>query len=166
MARRDDFIQNVISKTRHANGLPLTKETRQRMSLAASKRNAAREHSKGIGGTRSDIGHYVRSRWEANICRYFNYLYIPYGYETDTFLLQDGEKLIHYTPDFRIGPKYIEVKGWWDERSKKKKRLMLEQYPQILVEYIDESRYTQLEREYKMIIPNWEIKIRIKKGGQ
>jgi len=37
------------------------------------------------GGTRADLGIYVRSCWEANVCRYYNFMNIGWVYEIYTF---------------------------------------------------------------------------------
>lgn len=45
-------------------------------------------HSKS--GFRKDLGHSVRSSWEANVCRILNKYNIVYEYEKHTFKLKDG----------------------------------------------------------------------------
>ena len=37
---------------------------------------------------------------------------------------------------------------------------MLEQYPQIQINYIDEDKYMEIQKEYSKLIPNWEFKIK------
>jgi hypothetical protein len=64
--------------------------------------------------------------------------------------------LIHYKPDFKIFDFYIEVKGWWNEKSKLIRQLMAEQYPDILILYISEKEYKQLYTIYMDKISNWE----------
>jgi len=61
-------------------------------------------------GFRKDLGHSVRSSWEANFARILKYLNITYEYEKQTFDLGDTT----YTPDFYIPTKdtFYEVKGF------------------------------------------------------
>lgn len=166
--RRDTGqLDNWIEKARTIYGPKKpNKKTRYKISIAASKRNASREYSKGIGGIRKDIGHYVRSRWEANIARILKQLGIKYQYELEHFkLIKPDDSYITYTPDFKIGSQYIEVKGWWDIKSITKKDLMKEQYPDIPIYYIDEIEYRKLEGIYAKRITNWERKTRRPKEG-
>ena len=64
------------------------------------------------GGFRADLGHYVRSSWEADYARVLVYLGQPYEYESRTFVLtrSDGSTLT-YTPDFYLPDRdeFIEV---------------------------------------------------------
>lgn len=138
---------------------PITEQTRLKMSIAATKRSASRHYTKGIGGVREDIGHYVRSSWEANFCRYLKFQDINYTYEPDNFYLHLSDKTIIYTPDFKIAEgKYYEVKGWWDERSKLIRELMKNQHPAIEITYIDVGVYREIEKNFKDKIYGWETK--------
>ena len=138
----------------YKNGVSI--ETRNKMSLAASKRNASRTYTKGVGGIRKDIGHYVRSRWEANFARYLLYTGYQYEYETRVFILQHEDKTIRYTPDFKVEDRFYEVKGWWDPRSLLIKQLMSQQYPDVNIKYIDEEVYLKIEDQFKEKINEWE----------
>ena len=154
---RAEFCAELGRKIR---GKKLSKEVKRKLSIAASKRNAGNQYTKGKGGTRSDLGHYVRSKWEANIARVLKYLYSTYEYEPDTFPLNAGERFYCYTPDFRLktstGYRYIEVKGYWDEKSKIKKKLFAQQYPNIEITYIDHKEYLRWKNDYKDKVKNWE----------
>lgn len=153
--RREEFIK-MISLPRE----PISQETRRKMSILASERNANRVYTKGIGGTRNDIGHYVRSTWEANFARYLIYTNQKYKFEPNIFVLKNENKEIRYTPDFKVEDKYFEIKGWWNEKSLKIKKLMQDQYPDIKIEYIDEIVYKQLEKQFGDKINGWEFKSR------
>lgn len=67
----------------------------------------------GKRGFREDIGHYVRSSWEADFARLWKYLKAPYEYEKHRFDLDEFGK---YTPDFYLpeSNRYYEVKGRMD----------------------------------------------------
>src|SRR5262245_38786075 len=83
-------------------------------------------------GTRADLGIYVRSGWEANTARYYNWLIARgqlyrWQYEPDTFefpTIRRGSRF--YTPDFKLWdtaasvPYYVEVKGHMDQKSRTK----------------------------------------------
>ena len=61
-------------------------------------------------GYREDLGHFVRSTWEANFARVLNYLEVKYQYEPKRFQTPYGS----YCPDFYI-PKwktFVEIKGY------------------------------------------------------
>lgn len=140
-------------------GQKFSKEHREKLSIAAAARIAQSVYTKGVGGIRLDIGHYVRSSWEANICRLLVYLNIPYQFEKYKFTLMDidGKEII-YTPDYKIHNRFIEVKGWWTQKSLLLKKLMMEQYPEIRITYIDERFYNRVKRKYAAKIINWEFK--------
>jgi hypothetical protein len=119
------------------------------------------KYTKGIGGTRKDLGHYVRSRWEANICRWLKYLNINYYYEKDSFVLLDGITELIYTPDLKIFDNiYIEIKGWETDNSIRKRKLMPWQHPHVSIMYITEAEYKKISKEFKDIIPEWEYDTR------
>ena len=151
---RVDFVKAIGEEYRQT---PVSQETRNKHSKIASERMANRTYTKGVGGTRDDLGRYFRSRWEANVARILEYEGIPYEYETQTFLLlkEDGTE-VRYRPDFKLHDRWIEVKGWWDPRSKLIKQLMAEQYPSIQIEYIDEPPYKELKDYYGTRINFWE----------
>jgi hypothetical protein len=144
----------------HWGNLPpiVTAETRRKQSVAMSKRLASSTYTKGVGGHRKDIGHYVRSRWEANIARILIHEGLSYQFEPDIFVLINNEDELRYRPDFKVQGRYIEVKGWWNERSTLIRTLMSVQYPNIKIEYIDEPIYEQLQGYYAKHIPEWEQK--------
>lgn len=170
-------MPNQIFCSSRCFGLSRTEEVRQ---LGYANRGKTRspktksllslkalEHAKtrsspvlGQGGCREDIGHFVRSRWEANIARILNFEKIQYSFEKKSFPLKlsDGT-ILHYLPDFELHNRFIEVKGWWSPRALLKKKLMEEQYPDIKIEYISSSEYYSLEKYYSKIIDEWESKI-------
>lgn len=109
-------------------------------------------------GMREDLGHYVRSSWEADLARVFKYLGLSYQYEPHTFELTapDGHTLT-YTPDFYVPSedKYYEVKGWMDAVSARKIQLFNEQYPDHELVVIDKTRFAEFQMEYSHLV-QWE----------
>jgi hypothetical protein len=90
-------------------------------------------------GFRDDIGLFVRSGWEANIIRFLNKKGIAWQYEPKRVKLKDGST---YLVDLKIEWKgkvtFIEVKGWWDNDSKKKVNIFREDNTLLV---IDEKAY-------------------------
>ena len=112
----------------------------------------------GIGGIRKDLGHYVRSMFEANFCRILKHNHVKYFYERDTFILEDGTT---YTPDFFL-PKqniYIELKGRLFEKDKRKMELFKQNYTnlKLIVIYQDNYKWKRLNIMYRDKLNNWEI---------
>ena len=135
-------------------GRVVSEESRLNMSRAQAGRKAETSFTKGLGGFREDIGHYVRSSWEANIARILAYEGLSYEFEPDVLELKDGTDTIFYKPDFKLKDRYIEVKGWWTEKSLLIRELMSK--TDIRIEYIAEKEYRMLQNYYIDKIPNWE----------
>ncbi len=119
------------------------------------------------GGRREDLGGlYVRSSWEANYCRYLNWLVslgeiAAWEYEPDTFEfpgIKRGNRF--YTPDFKVmgngGVEYHEVKGHMDADSRVKLERMARYYPHVKVVLIDKEAYAAIRRDARYLVPNWE----------
>lgn len=125
--------------------------------------NTENSYSRCKGGFREDLNQYFRSKWEANIARYFNFLDIIWEYEPKRFHFEEIESgVLSYMPDFYLPQLdiWIEVKGWMDEKSK----LRLEYFKKFYPEYynklilVDEKKYYEIESDFKYIINNWELK--------
>lgn len=117
-------------------------------------------YSRCKGGIRSDLNCYFRSAWEANVARILNCKNIKWKYEIKRFFFEEiVDGVASYQPDFYLPEydKWIEVKGWMDQKSKVRLKLFQEQFPD---EYnklilIDEKYYNQLRDDYSYI-ENWE----------
>lgn len=109
---------------------------------------------------------FMRSTWERNIARYFEYLQKngeikEWEYEPQRFFFEGvnfGNRT--YLPDFRItdnsGYKYyVEVKGFMNSDSKTKLKRMKKYFPEIELQIIDQSRYAEISR-IAPILPEWE----------
>lgn len=104
---------------------------------------------------------FARSRWEANVAAYLQYL-------KDSELIKDWEHeaeeyrfeaikrgVMSYLPDFKVtrlnGSFYlIEVKGYMDDKSKTKLNRMKKYFPDIFIDLIEAKRYKQLEENSTM----------------
>ena len=109
-------------------------------------------------GFRADLGHYVRSSWEADFARVLNYCGMKYEYEPRRFTLQraDGGTLT-YAPDFFVPELHCwyEIKGWMDQRSAEKIRLFKEQYADERLVVIDKTQFAELQMRYRDLV-TWE----------
>lgn len=123
-------------------------------------------HTRAKGGTRPDIGIFVRSSWEANWARYLNWLkragqIATWEYEPCTFAFPVKRGARFYTPDFRVTEldssiHYDEVKGWMDPKSKTKLKRMAKYHPQVKIALIDALAYRSIAQQFSNAIPNWE----------
>lgn len=111
-------------------------------------------------GWREDIKIKAKSSWEANIARLLNFKGIDWEYEFEFLPLDLSKEKIKisplYIPDFTLDDCNIEVKGFWDIRSKAKMKFIKEQYPDKKILIIDCDIYSSIYRKYHEIIPNWE----------
>lgn len=137
----------------------------ERFNLSDCHLSKVRDLSQSNGwtneGWRKDIKCAFRSSWEANIARLLNYKGIEWNYENEWIVLdltKENVKITpNYIPDFTLEDNsIIEVKGFWDMRSKTKMKFVREQFPDRKILIIDTDLYYSIYRKYKDIIPNWE----------
>lgn len=132
-------------------------------------------------GMRLDLGSNTtyRSGWEADFARILTVHRIPFQFEptTYTFPIKRGTKT--YTPDFYLPntDEFIEIKGWFDDKSRIKLKRWSKYYPDefsklyvILSKYSKKAKLTCLDLGIKNVmffedfkseynwIPNWESK--------
>lgn len=113
-----------------------------------------------------DKKYWMRSIWERNVARYFEFLkkngqIKEWEYEPERFIFHKvlfGNR--SYLPDFRItennGDTYfVEVKGFMDKSSAVKLKRMRKFYPQHRVDLLQKDRYCEIARWAK-IIDGWE----------
>lgn len=123
--------------------------------------NRSNPYSRARGGKRKDLNDtYFRSTWEANMARYYNFVGIKWEYEPRTFIFETIKRgSVSYTPDFYLPEedRWVEVKGWMDEKSKTKLKRFEKYYPDEYkkLEIIGESEYREFAK-YKRLIKNWE----------
>jgi hypothetical protein len=130
-------------------------------------------------GKRIDLGIYVRSAWEANICRWLNHTGEAWMYEPKVFFFEGVKKGTNsYCPDWYL-PKldiWLECKGQMIgparaaiRRFKKfypsefKKLHVITASPNTAASKFFQSLdipvmayYNELNRDFRKIIPNWE----------
>ncbi|MCA1632250.1 MAG: DNA polymerase III subunit alpha, partial [Acidobacteria bacterium] len=109
-------------------------------------------------GFRKDLGHYVRSSWEADFARVLKHLGVEYQYEPRRFTLSRADgPLMTYSPDFFVPESscFYEIKGWMDHKSAEKIRLFREQYPEETLVVIDKTQFAELQMRYGDLV-EWE----------
>ena len=127
-------------------------------------------------GYREDLDMVLRSGWEANVARVFRSYEIEFLFEPHVFSFPIKRGTRSYTPDFFLvkSNEWIEVKGYFDEKSRIKLKRFKKYYPEefakmtliigsskqsleickmLDVEYV---LYPDISKFYKSKIPNWE----------
>jgi hypothetical protein len=126
-------------------------------------------YSRAKSGYRPGLGpHFYRSSWEANYARFLNLMIQmkiveSWDFEPETFWFLDIKRGTRsYLPDFRVkyrnesAPVYVEVKGYFDAKSKTKIKRFRKYYPQHRLEVVDAKAYRTLERQFGGSITGWE----------
>lgn len=94
-------------------GRPLSEGHRESLRESYRRGRKPTRHTWGRGGFREDLGHYVRSTWEANYARVLLFLDHEYEYEPSGLrcdFLVDGHLAVEVKPDHRWDelPKFFE----------------------------------------------------------
>lgn len=134
----------------------ISDDARRSMRQAAAKRlREGRNNTQfyGVGGFREDLKLYVRSRWEANFARFLRFTGQEFEYEPMSFTLSCGKT---YTPDFKVGDTYYEVKGWWSPVARQKFDDFCSEYPNVKLKIIGPDEYNRLRKSFSMVIESWE----------
>ncbi len=168
LAEKRKFCSNNCYSRHVAENPDLYKDRNRKISQSnKGKPKSAKLYSRCNGGFRNDLGHYVRSGWEADVCRIFLYNNKPYDYEAYVVQLKDKNDILTWVVDFVdtecfMSDGLIEVKGWWDDKSKKKLRLLKRQRPDLYnkLTIIDQISMMQFVQEYRDLIPEWETRKR------
>lgn len=149
---------NMSYEEKHAIAMKAIETRREKGTINNTTSNA---YSRTKGGTRKDLGQYFRSSWEANIARVLDYEDIEWIYEYKRFYFKDNSShILSYQPDFYLPQfnKWIEVKGWFDDKSKIRLKKFKKEYPEennnLIV--IDEKFYYEISSELNYKITYWE----------
>lgn len=176
--KHSEKTRRLIREKNRKAATKITSEQREEMTLKGRKTRMERyetlgrpvvqtnPYSRARGGTRDDLGFYVRSRWEANYARYLRFLkdkgeIHDWEYEPDIFVFHGEIRgSISYTPDFKVTENngrvvYHEVKGWMDSKSKTKLKRMKKHYPDVEIIIIAWKEYNAISK-YSGLIENWE----------
>jgi len=123
---------------------------------------------------RAMLGVAFRSRWEANVARYFEALrtgristdfdVINWIYEPFRFRFPVERGTIDICPDFALVLRgrpltLVEVKGHLDKKSETQIRRLKKYYPDIFENFLlfNGERYRAIEKSLAPIIPGWEF---------
>ena len=123
--------------------------------------NSKNPYSRARGGKRKDLNNiYFRSSWEANVARYYNHKNIKWKFEPKQFIFENADDgIVSYTPDFYLPEldKWVEVKGWMDEKSRKKLDKFKTYYPleYSKLELVAKTEYKEISKNKDKIL-NWE----------
>ncbi len=108
-------------------------------------------HGKGEWFTKEDgTKVWMRSSWEIKFAKYLNKHKIGWLYEFKvfpiTYLYEGKMKEGNYLPDFYlpIFDKYVEVKGYWRDKSKFKFEAFKEQYPNEKIQLVMKEEMKEL----------------------
>ncbi len=165
-AERRKFCSNKCLTSYVRENPDLYKERNSKISKAKKGKPLKGGYSRCRGGYRADLGHYVRSGWEADVCRIFKHHDSEYDYESYSIQLDDDGNTLTWIVDFvdhdclLSDQGLIEVKGWWDDKSKKKAKLLKLQRPATYnkITFIGVKEMRELIRKYSSVILNWESK--------
>lgn len=127
--------------------------------LARKKEKTGCPHPKGTAGRRPDLGNmFFRSKWEANIARYYNFIKVEWEYESKEFEFPIKRGMRFYKSDFYLKATdvYVEVKGWMDKKSQTKLKRMKKYYPDVTINIIGKEEYVAIKKSVGMLIPGWE----------
>jgi hypothetical protein len=152
--------QNASEKDKKKRIDKLIKSRKKNGTLNPHK-DASSCYSRARGGRRADLNNqYFRSAWEANMARYYNFVGIRWEYEPRTFVFEPIRRgCVSYTPDFYLlnEDRWVEIKGWMDDKSKTKLKRFAKYYPEESkkLELITQKEYKEFAK-YGRLIPNWE----------
>lgn len=93
-------------------------------------------------------GHWVRSTWERAVADWLFEHGVEYNYEPKRFCVNG----FYYIPDFYLLERgvWLEVKGYWTERSREKIKLFRENHSNLVV--IDKSNFHSFDKILEQII--------------
>lgn len=95
---------------------------------------------------RGDLKQSFRSSWEANYARILKYKNLKYEYEPKAFNLKEKG---YYIPDFKVGKKWVEIKGRFTEEDLRKIYNFKVKYKNESLEVIGPIKYNKMFNKYK-----------------
>ncbi len=129
---------------------------------------------KNLSGGWREIGGkkmFFRSRWEANYGHYLQFL-LEHGeikewqHEPKTFWFEKIRRgVTNYKPDFRVVEKtgrevFVEVKGFFDRKSKTKLKRMRIYHPSVRMLLVDSKWFKNVAPKICKLVKGWEYEKR------
>lgn len=110
---------------------------------------------------------YLRSRWEANYCRYLEFLKThhiikEWEHEPKTFWFPGIKRgVVTYLPDFKVtelddSHHWVEVKGYYDSKSLTKIKRFRKYFPEEKLKLIDGKWFSLNNPKLKGLVKGWE----------
>ena len=121
-------------------------------------RKISNNNSGKNGGIKEDLGHYVRSGWEADFARVLINENIKYEYENTKKIKDKNNIEISYFVDFYLPELdiYFEIKA--NNGNTTKYELFKQQNPNEIIYLIKGEQFKQLSKLYSYNIDNWQSK--------
>lgn len=140
---------------------------RARATARAQQRSPGESYSRARRGKRPDIGPwFFRSSWEANYARFLQLLerlgkIERWEYEPERFVFPVTSGPASYLPDFKVWDKedgvyFVEIKGWYDLKSKQRFGLMHRYRPDVPIRLVDGRHWRAYEAFGRKHIKGWE----------
>lgn len=150
--RQNPLANSCFSELRESE-IPFIEITDRQGFISSRNMICEREETPFHNEYRLDLRRKVRSSWEANVTRILNALNVPYEYERESY--QVGEDF--YLPDFFLANNTIlEVKGFWDNESRKKIVGLQKEHPEFKILPVDSDMYESLKNKFANNVSNWE----------
>ncbi len=157
--------RGTMESIREKNGIPVNKGVKKPPLSENAKRKISENHADVSGKNNPmygktpghgrwtyvpHLGKKVRSTWEYEIALALLNLEIVHEFETNRIFSNKWS----YMPDFYLPEwdMYIEVKGWLNERSKKKLRKLFRERPDISLLLISPSRYKRILEDNNFLL--------------
>ena len=96
-----------------------------------------------------------RSKAELSVAQQFSDHGLPFSYEQDTLPYTLSRK---YTPDFRVGDVFVEVKGWWAPEDRAKLLAVFKANPETMLFVALERPLLTISKTSKTTYAQWAEK--------
>lgn len=157
------FSLEVLSKTKAGQRLDNERQLLLHERVEQKKKAIASGYEKGWILIDDERPLYVRSRWEANLVFYFEYLknqglIKSWAYETEIFWFAGIKRgTNNYKPDFKITENdgsfyFIEVKGYFTKKDAVKLARMKKYHPEIRMKVLSsDSGFSKIHENFPNI---------------
>lgn len=154
------FTRDALSRTKAGERIDNQLELLKHEEVLQKKKRIAEGYERGWIVIGQDRPIFVRSRWEANLICYFQWLKETgviknWFYESETFWF-DGVRrgTNNYKPDIKIiehdgGEYYIEVKGYFTRKDLTKFKRMAKYHPNVRIKILSSDKgFAQIHKDF------------------